>query len=129
MSFNSFMKRLQEAISSGDVDEVNRLKESFLNNSNPTTDENLIKALRGKPLYKNLKKIALNQVTDRNTILKTLSSLITHTIIESEKTSTPLHDFAVDEMYILLGKLLGEEGVEDEVQRFISSRFSTYLLD
>jgi len=47
--------------------------------------ERLVKKLEGKSVERNLKKITKGQIQNKCTILKVLTSLLTHTVIEVEQ--------------------------------------------
>jgi hypothetical protein len=130
MSENLFDK-LNEAITSGNTDEVERIKKQILLGGRDTSiDENFIKSIQGKTLFKNVRSlIKEGTVKSEYDYAKILSSLITHAIIQSEKTGTPYKEYGVNEMYVILGKFIsGDEDAINETKNFISSRYSEFIL-
>jgi len=65
---------------------------------------NLVEKLKGKSVFRTLKKITEKKSLDRSTCLKGLFSLGTHIIIESEKNSE--YGILLPDIYEKIGELL-----------------------
>ena len=130
MSDKNLFDKLNEAMSRGDQSEIERIKKEILLGGRDTSiDENFMKAIEGKTLYKNVKSL-IKEGTVKSTqdYTKIISSLITHAVIESEKSGKSYSDYGINEMYIILGKLItGDENAINETKNFLSSRYSEFI--
>lgn len=125
----NLFEELQNAINKGDYDEAERVKKRILLESRDTSiDERFIESIKGKTLSKNLSRIIEGKEFTNNEYMKIVSSLITHSIIESEQTGRSLEDYPIHEMYIILGNFInnGKDAV-DECKRFIKERYGNLL--
>lgn len=125
----NLFEELQKAINVGDYDEVERIKRRILlENRDTSIDERFIASIKGKTLAKNLSRIVEGREFTNNEYMKIISSLITHSIIESEQTGRGLSDYPIHEMYIILGNFInnGKDAV-DECKRFITERYGNLL--
>lgn len=131
MSDINLFDRLNEAITNGNTEEAEKIKKQILLGGRDTSiDENFIKSIQGKTLYKNVRSlIKEGSVRNEYDYAKILSSMITHAIIESEKSGKPYSDYGVNEMYVILGKFIsGDNSAINETKEFISSRYSEFIL-
>lgn len=122
--------KLQEAVTNEDHGMIEKLHHQILNFGRDTSiDESFIQSIKGKTLGKNLKRIIKeDNGFSYNDYTKIVSSLITHAVIESELSERSLDDYAIKEMYILLGKLINKnEGVIDEVKEFVAERYEEFM--
>jgi len=74
---------VEACVDAGQYVEAEKLLNRF-----PTKKElldSLVEKLKGKSVYRTLKKLSENEVEDSSTMLKGLSSLLTHITIEVEK--------------------------------------------
>lgn len=130
MSDNLFEK-LNEALQSGNQEDIDRIKKEILiSNRDTKIDENFINSISGKALYKNIRGI-INEGEEKSVYdyTKLLSSLITHAVIECEKTGNSFNDYGVNEMYIMLGKFItGDDNAVNETKKFLTSRYSEFIL-
>ena len=130
MSDKNLFDKLNEAMSRGDQSEIERIKKEILLGGRDTSiDENFMKAIEGKTLYKNVKSL-IKEGTVKSTqdYTKIISSLITHAVIESEKSGKSYSDYGINEMYVILGKLItGDENAINETKNFLSSRYSEFI--
>lgn len=121
-------KDLQEAISRQDPEAIERIQRKILlGNRDESIDENFIISLKGKTIHKNLARIVEGREFTDSEYAKIISSLITHTIIESEQTGRSLDDYPIKELYILLGNFINEGNGANECKRFIQERYSQFL--
>lgn len=130
ITVNELYDRLQEAVTNEDHAMIEKLHHQILNFGRDTSiDEAFIQSIKGKTLGKNLKRIIKEDANfSYNDYTKIISSLITHAIIESEISGKSLDDYAIKEMYILLGKLINEnEGAVSDVKEFITERYEEFM--
>jgi len=122
--------KLNEAIKSGNQEEIDRVKREILLSTRDTTyDENFINSIKGKTLHSNLKKVIEGVELSRHDYMKFISSMMTHIIIESDKNNTNIKDYGIIDLYITLGKMINEESEAiDEAKELISSRYSKFIL-
>ena len=119
---------LQDAIHRQDFEAVEEIKRKILSGSrDDSIDENFMSSLKGKTLNKNISRIVEGREFTEAEYAKIISSLITHTIIESEQTGRSLDDYPIKEMYILLGNFINEGHGANECKRFIKERYSKYV--
>jgi hypothetical protein len=127
----SLIDELHEAVNSGDEAEIERVQRKILLGwRDETLDENFISSIKGKTICRNIYRIANNEDNMSNAdYMKMISSLITHNIIESEKTGKPLDDYPIKELYVLLGNFINEGSGDavNECKRFIQERYSQFL--
>ena len=130
MSDKNLFDKLNEAVSRGDQSEIDRIKKEILLGGRDTSiDENFMKSIEGKTLYKNVKSL-IKEGTVKSTqdYTKIVSSLITHAVIESEKSGKSYSDYGINEMYVILGKLItGDENAINETKNFLSSRYAEFI--
>ncbi len=121
-------KDLQDAISRQDSEAIERIQRKILlGNRDESIDENFIISLKGKTIHKNIARIVEGREFTDSEYAKIISSLITHTIIESEQTGRSLDDYPIKELYILLGNFINEGNGANECKRFIQERYSQFL--
>ena len=121
-------KDLQDAISRQDSEAIERIQSKILlGNRDESIDENFIISLKGKTIHKNIARIVEGREFTDSEYAKIISSLITHTIIESEQTGRSLDDYPIKELYILLGNFMNEGNGANECKRFIQERYSQFL--
>lgn len=120
---------LQRAYDSGDLKEVERIQRKILlAGRDESIDENFIASIKGKTLSKSVQRILDNREYTESEYAKIVSSLITHNIIESEKTGRGFDDYPIRELYILLGNIInGEDGAIDECKKFVKERYGRFL--
>ena len=119
---------LQEAISRQDSEAIERIQRKILlGNRDESIDENFIASIKGKTIHKNIARIIDGKEFTDSEYAKIISSLITHTIIESEQTGRKLDDYPIKELYILLGNFINEGNGAYECKRFIQERYSQFL--
>lgn len=131
MQERNLFEKLNEAVASGNQEEIDRIKREILLGGRDTSiDENFMKSIEGKALYKNVRSLIKEGVEkSKYDYAKIVSSLITHAIIESEKSGKSYNDYGINEMYVVLGKLIsGDEDAINETKNFISSRYSEFIL-
>lgn len=130
-SLDELYSSLQEAVTNNDKEGIEKVQKQILNYGRDTSlDESFIKAISGKPLGANLKRIIKGEPPkfSVNAYAKILSSLITHTYIESDITGKSPDDYAVKEMYIILGKFINKnEGAISDFREFIAERYGEFL--
>ncbi len=124
-------EELQEAIVSGNQKEVEKIQRKILlAGRDESIDEDFVNSIKGKTLYKSISRIANNEkeFTEME-YMKIVSSLITHNIIESEKTGKSMQDYPIKELYVLLGSFVnnGNGDAVNECKRFICERYSQFL--
>ena len=131
MQERNLFEKLNEAVASGNQEEIDRIKKEILLGGRDTSiDENFMKSIEGKALYKNVRSLIKEGVEkSKYDYAKIVSSLITHAVIESEKSGKSYNDYGINEMYVVLGKLIsGDEDAINETKNFISSRYSEFIL-
>ena len=122
---------LQKAISEGNKEEIERVQRKILlAGRDESIDEDFINSIKGKTLHKNISRIALDEKDFTNEeYMKIISSLITHNIIESEKTGKSLQDYPIKELYVILGNFINEGNGDavNECKRFVKERYTQFL--
>lgn len=129
-SLDDLYASLQEAVTNNDKERIEKIQKQIINFGRDTSiDESFIQSISGKTLGKNLKRIIKedNGFSDMD-YAKTISSLITHAIIESEMTGKSIDDYAIKEMYILLGKFINKnEGAVSAIKEFVTERYGELI--
>lgn len=132
LSADKILNELQEAIMSGDKERADKLRRKLLlADRDESIDEAFIEALKGKTIYRSIRKISEDKENDMSYIKcsKVVSSLITHMLIESERTGNSVKDYPIQELYIILGKFVNEDGgAVNEFREFIQERYQQFLL-
>ena len=127
----SLFDELQRAISEGNRNEIERIQRKILlAGRDESIDEDFINSIKGKTLHKNISRIAFDDRSFTNEeYMKIVSSLITHNIIESEKTGRSLQDYPIKELYVILGNFINEGNGDavNECKRFIKERYVQFL--
>ena len=122
-------EKLKEAIDSGDPEAIREAKNNIiLAGRDKEIDRNLITAIKDKTLGKCIRRIINNEDIDRLFCMKTISSLITHIIIEADIQNRSLDDYSIKELYVVLGGFVNDK--DDAVQnakKFISDRYAEFL--
>lgn len=127
---SNLMEEFQKALQSGDYDKVEQLrKDILLEGRDKSIDANFIASIKGKTLSKNLSRMVNGQDFTRFECMKIVSSLITHSIIESELTGIDLEEYPIHDLYILLGNLINDtpESLQD-CRKFVTSRYREFLI-
>lgn len=127
---HKLIEELSKAIQDGDVVRIKEIKRKILMGDRDTSiDENFMSSISGKTLYRNVKKV-INEDSSlsKYDYAKIMSSLITHSIIESEISGKTYSDYGINDMYLVLGKLISEEeGAIGEARSFILSRYGEFI--
>lgn len=131
-TMDELFKRLDEAFSRGDTNEINRVNDEIYKNLgqtvvNSTIDYDFINNIKGKAVHKNLCKVVNDEDISLNEMSKLLSSLVTHIIIEC-KDSNDYRSYPLKVLLNTLEELTlgGGDGVDD-ARKFIKERYSRYL--
>lgn len=123
-------EELKRAVNDGDLDRAQEIRNKILlGGRDKSIDKNFLDTIKEKTLGKNLLKILLDDVDGRDTLwfTKTLSSLITHMLIECERGINK-SDIGLHEAYIILGKFINDNGeAEYEFKKFIDERYSEFF--
>lgn len=129
LNLEVYLKQLDEACLSGDVEEIKRINDVIVGNINGTIvcnlDEELILSIKNKPVHTNLLKVLKGDVTD-SVVAKVLSSLVTHMIIESEVKGRELSKFPVSEMLDLIKDLVSGGKSRGDIVDFLRERFGKF---
>lgn len=124
---------LNKAIESGNQDEIDRVRRKILLvDRDETIDENYVKSIKGKTLYKNMvKAVSESDDVSYNDYAKLVTSMITHCIIEAQTTNNDIKSYPVQELYVILGGFINES--EDKVKavkrtrEFIEDRYKKFF--
>ena len=122
-------EKLKEAIASGDPDAILDAKNNLLlAGRDKEIDRSLINSVKDKTLGKSLRKIIKEGDIDRLFCMKTVSSLITHIIIEADLQKRDLDDYSIKELYVILGGFVNDkdEAVQN-AKKFITDRYSEFM--
>ena len=122
-------EKLKEAIASGDPDAILDAKNNLLlAGRDKEIDRSLINSVKDKTLGKSLRKIIKEEDIDRLFCMKTISSLITHIIIEADLQKRDLDDYSIKELYVILGGFVNDkdEAVQN-AKKFITDRYSEFM--
>ena len=100
---------LSEAVRSGNVEEIEKLKRKILLvGRDESLDKNFINSIKGKTLYKNLNRFIHNHDIDNYECAKMITSLITHLIIESMVRGSDIRNYPLSDLYIVLGEFISD---------------------
>lgn len=128
---SDLFQQLNEAIDSGDLEEMEKLRKQILSGCrDDKVEEALMQSLKGKQIYKNIAGVCEgSRELSKHDYMKMISSLITHSIIESEVREVDLSELPIKELYVILGDMInGSEGAVNNVQEYIKERYSKFLL-
>lgn len=133
-TLDELLKKLDEAYIRGDnvlINEINKQINELLgvNNDDKTKiDEGFINNIKGKAVYKNLKKVIEGENLDKINTMKLLSSLVTHMIIECQIYNHDIKEFPIREVLSYIDRLVYNEKFElDEVNNFLKDRYGRYF--
>ncbi len=112
------------------INEINSnlMKEIGVKVGESSIDFEFINSINGKPVYNNLVKIIENKNLSNKSIAKTLTSLVTHMIIESEVKGVEIDNFPVKNILETVQSLLYNEGFDrGEVVEFLSEKYRKFI--
>ncbi len=126
-----YMKELDIAFSSGDPEEIKRVNKKIharlYGVSDNTLDSDFVGSIKGKPVYKNLKKSLVGEGLDSEDNLKMLSSLVTHLVIESSLRGVDIKEYPVKEILEAVRKIVYEGDQGHDIRDFLRKRYSEFL--
>lgn len=121
--------RLKDAIDSGDSQAIIDAKNALLlAGRDKSIDKNLIESVKDKTLGKSLKRIVNNEDVDKLFCMKSISSLLTHIVIEADINDRNLDEYSIKELYVILGGFVNDkENAIYDAKKFISDRYAEFL--
>ena len=128
------IRELSEALKSGDQKAIERAQRRMrYSDEDRRVDEGFLQSMRGKTLHKNMSKMYEGQTQfSALDYAKTLSSLMTHYIIEAQNTGKSLKELNVQDIYIVLGSFVNgapDEQAIRESRELIEDRYGDLLKD
>lgn len=125
------MKDLDIAFSSGDPEEVKRINKKIHSHlygvKDDTLDSDFIDSIRGKAVYKSLKKSSVGEGLSEEDNLKMLSSLVTHLVIESSLRGVDLKEYPVKDILSAVNKIVYEGDSGHDIRDFLRERYSGFF--
>lgn len=121
--------QLREAMASGDTEAMIKAKDALLlAGRDKELDRDLINSIKDKTLGKSIRKILRDDEIDREFCMKTISSLLTHIIIEAGIRERSPDDYSIREVYVILGGFVNDkaDAVQD-AKKFISDRYAEFM--
>jgi hypothetical protein len=130
--FDELMDLLEIAYKNNDVNEVNRINSLIMGDlevevSESVLDYEFVESLRGKTVYKTLKKFIKEGDMGRSEVAKLVSSLVTHLIIESGVRSRDMKDYPIKILVDMVINLVSDEVSVSEVKRFLQNRYGRFI--
>ena len=121
--------RLKDAIDSGDSQAIIDAKNALLlAGRDKSIDKNLIESVKDKTLGKSLKRIVNNEDVDKLFCMKSISSLLTHIVIEADINDRNLDEYSIKELYVILGGFVNDkENAIYDAKKFISDSYAEFL--
>lgn len=128
---------LTKAIQEGDTIRVKEIQEELLGTSNYSKDKKYLQDIKGKTLYRTLTRIYTKDSSlTYMDYMKFISSMITHGIIESDKSGRSFNSLHLGELYSLLGEFLlsgnsnkGNDSVIEDCQTFVDKIYGSLIED
>ena len=132
---DKYLEELDQAYVAGDVEKIREINDKILKEGssesgekvNEEYDREFIREMDGKALCKNMKRV-MEGTAERLEVVKMLSSLITHLVIECQKKEREMGEYPIRKA---LGYL--EEEVKwgsmdkGEVSEFIRERYGRFI--
>lgn len=128
---------LTKAMQEGDTIRVKEIQEELLGTSNYSKDKKYLQDIKGKTLYRTLTRIYTKDSSlTYMDYMKFISSMITHGIIESDKSGRSFNSLHLGELYSLLGEFLlsgnsnkGDDSVIEDCQTFVDKIYGSLIED
>ena len=119
---------IQEALDKSDYEKLNYLRGLLAESSEtPSQESSFIAGITGKTIYNNLIK-CMDEGLPRDEMVKMFCSLITHYVIEAEKSGKPYSSYNIHEVYSELGSLIiGKEDSEKRARDYIIKRYRDFV--
>lgn len=130
--FNSMLELLDKAHKENDVTEINRVNSMIMESLGITTNESALdyefmESIKGKAVYKNLKKFIREDSMSKEDVLKLLSSLTTHLIIESSLKNKCLQYYPIKILNRMIDDLISNEEMIPDVKNFLHDRYNRFI--
>ncbi len=129
----ALLKDLDEAYSQNNLAKINEINSELMRAigvevSEATVDFEFVNSIRGKPVYNNLTKILENKEISDHSIAKTVTSLITHMIIESEVKGVDIEIFPIRSFLGIVEKLLYDKNYDrGDLVAFLSDKYGKFI--
>lgn len=128
---DSYLDELNEAIKSGNQEEIDRIKRKILlADRDESIDKNFIEEIKGKTLYKTLVRFLSGDERDNYNCAKMITSFITHCIIEAQIKGNDLKVYPLSELYVVLGEFVSNpnsETFKSKCRDILYDRYSQFL--
>lgn len=126
---------LTKAIQEGDTIRVKEIQDELLGTSSYSQDKKYLQDIKGKTLYRTLTRIYTKDSSlTYMDYMKFISSMITHGIIESDKSGRSFNSLHLGELYSLLGEFLlsgssskSNNSVIEDCQKFIDKTYGVLI--
>jgi hypothetical protein len=130
--FDRLMDDLDEAYKTNNLAEISRINSIIMGDlevsvSESTLDYDFIESIKGKTVHKTLKKFIKEGGLSKTDVLKLISSLTTHLIIESDVRGKDINLYPINVFSDNVSKLIKEEVGVDDVQKFLHSRYGRFI--
>jgi hypothetical protein len=129
--FNELMELLDSAYKNNDVSEVNRINNLIMNGlevqaSESSLDYEFIESIKGKKIYEGIKDVLKKDIS-RNDMLKVLSSIVTHLIIESKVRNRNIQDYPIKLFLSMIERIVNDEGKIEDAKKFIHNKYGHFI--
>jgi hypothetical protein len=131
MKIEKILELLEDAYKRSDIVEINKLNvlvyeglDSVVSES--SLDFELLESIKNKTIYKTLCK-SIHEGVSKHNLLKMLSSLVTHMIIESECRNKNITNYPIEIFQGMISKLLKDEVTIDETRKFLQDKYGRFL--
>jgi hypothetical protein len=130
--FNELLVKLDEAYKDNNVTEINRINSLIMGDlgialNESALDFEFMESIKGKTVYKNLKKFVKEDSMDSSDVLKLLSSLVTHLIIESSVRNKELNDYPIKILNRMIDKIVSDKEMISDAKEFLHSRYGRFI--
>lgn len=131
--FEKLLNDLEKAYADNNVAEVNRINALLMGDlevsvSESALDFELMESVKGKAVSKTLEKFIIKEETlKKGDVLKLLSSLVTHIIIESEVKKKDLNNYPIKILLNLIDGIVVDEGVIKDAKKFLYDRYGRFI--
>ncbi len=129
----ALLKDMDVAYNQNNLTKINEINNELMRAigvkvSEASVDFEFINSIRGKPVFNNLTKIVEDKNLSNHSLAKTVTSLITHMIIESEVKEIDINVFPVKNFLGIVEKLLYDESYDrSDLVAFLSDKYSKFI--
>lgn len=129
--FIELMGELDIAYKNNDVKEVNRINSLIMSGlevtaTESTLDYDFIESIKGKKIYEGLKDVLKKDLSSHD-VIKVMSSIVTHLVIESKVRNKSLKEYPIKLFLNMIERIVNDEGKIEDAKKFIHDRYGRFI--